>query len=517
MSQREEGKLKSLRIDLQYHRHRSWLDICRLLAALSGLVLVTAYGVWILARNDGRLDDARTAHLSTGPLALVHANFENDCQKCHSNELGVALSRDAWQMDRQPRLALQEQKCKVCHDIDHHFQLTLSNPAVDQDCSGCHQDHSGRTLSLVAQSNLACTQCHANLGDACKAGHDSQLNRSIDQFSSLTHGVQLASTSSDSPALQFRSLLKDRGRVKFDHAQHLRPGQVDEGSKGGFQLSMLSPALRTRYMHENQSEDALVQLNCNSCHQPHAISEPGLLSSTAREEGRYYAPVDFERHCAACHQITFAGQDLNHLPLPHVAQPEEYAQLLRSKLVVGGLQGKITMPGDAAADVPDRQNLAPSNKPIELAQVKVEAGVTAIFLRCTQCHLKEDLSREAIGRSLAGTLPSLIPQRWLQRGYFDHASHSRIQRCDFCHRIPSAAGPATDNQHVFIRGPESCTPCHRDAAAPEPAEFESQASRIELIGNAQQPTWASASCVLCHRYHWTRDVGTRGATNATSQ
>lgn len=94
------------------------------------------------------------------------------------------------------------------------------------------------------------------------------------------------------------------------------------------------------------------------------------------------------------------------------------------------------------------------------------------------------------------------------KGYFDHASHAKIERCEYCHDIPQGKAytpsAAEDHRRVFIRGPESCVPCHRDAKSPPPFELANEKRRIELLGPKPQPTWASDSCVTCHRYHWTR-------------
>ena len=490
MQLRERGKERASRIDLDYHRQRTWLEYSRYPAALIGLLLSGFYGGWILIADSMTTSIARTSALSTGPLAMVHTSFENDCQQCHSDNLGLPLARDSWKLAPEARLTHLEDRCQKCHQVSGHSRDLLANTAPDRDCATCHREHSGRDKLLTAVANEACVSCHSDLKTVCKNFDVAENLNAVTDFSVNSHGHK-----DITGRVTFRSLLADEGRIRFDHAQHLQPGQVDPNRKGGFQLSMLAVTSRESYRKPGQTDDQLVQLDCASCHQSHAVA--GRSNSVAKEEGRHYAPIDFDKHCSACHQMTYAGQANDMLPLPHVAPREEFEQLLSAKLNRGEPSGEIRMRGDI-----DRSNSS------ELINSSVEQAVDAVFNRCQQCHLQEDITPSAIDAALAGTSQPLIASRWLQMGYFDHASHSRIERCEFCHEVPQGAsyqpGSAGDHRQVFIRGPESCTPCHRNANASLPNELATKTQQTALLGPKPQPTWASADCVLCHRYHWTR-------------
>ncbi|MGN6544262.1 MAG: cytochrome c3 family protein [Aureliella sp.] len=515
MSLRQRGKERAGRIDLDYYRRRTWLSMFRGIAAATGLIVAILYGAWVLVpreRNAIPGSSIVASNLSTGPLALVHAHLQNDCQKCHSEQLGVALAHDAWQANAADRLQLLQTKCQDCHRVDGHATAMLAREELDRDCARCHREHSGKATLLAKVENRVCTNCHGNLKGACREGVQTQLRAEVADFSIQSHSISApAMAASDgkpadgsAAAATFRSLLKDRGRVRFDHAQHILPGQVDPGSKGGFQLSMLSPAQRQVYARSGQAESDLVQLKCSSCHVPYAIQEPQRTSAIAREEGRFYAPINFEKHCAACHQMNFAGQTPDELPLPHVAQREEFARLLSAKQFAGARGGKVTMPGDEAFRAQETEPSAGAHRAIEFDREGVDAAVDAVFMRCRQCHAEEDTQHEAIAQALAGTLEPLIPRCWLQRGYFDHAAHAHITRCAYCHPMPTGVGPPNDNNVVMIKGPESCVPCHRAVDAEAPPEFATEAKRIEALGQEDQPTWASNECITCHRYHWSR-------------
>ena len=536
MSQRERGKNKALRIDLGYYRRRSWLGIFRGIAIAIGLILSTLYGAWVLSldREETELNDSgRAAHLSTGALALVHAHIENDCQSCHTDQFGVALAHDAWQRLPEQRLNLQEQKCNACHKVDGHARAMLAHSELDRDCARCHRDHQGRTHLLANVPSETCTECHRDLKATCKAGFEPKLLSAVTDFSTGSHGI--AATNSEfkrkqttattaageesqskqpqektASSQQFRSLLSDRGRVRFDHAQHLQPGQVDASNRGGFQLSMLSAELRAVYAKPGQQENDPVQLDCSNCHEPSAVGGSTHASAVAREEGRFYAPIDFEQHCAACHQMSFAGQEPNSLPLPHVAHREEFAKLLSAKQVVAAPRQEVVMPSDQAAATDEAAENKQDEKSVETNSIedeRIEAAVSAVFKRCQQCHLEEDTQHEVIARALAGTLEPLVPQRWLKHGHFDHAAHKHITRCVYCHPMPTSSGEAHDHERVLIRGPDSCVGCHRPVNAQPPPEFATAAQRLKTLGQTDQPTWASAECTECHRYHWSRLEG----------
>lgn len=502
MLQREQGKDKALRIDLAYHRQRTWMDVARLVAVATACLLSTTYAIWILLLAETQWDipaGSRAAHLSTGPLALVHASFENDCQRCHADTTGVSLARDSWLTDPKQRVQLLEEKCQNCHVVGQHEREKLAQPELDSDCSRCHVDHQGRKHLLAAIDQKTCTGCHQDLRSACRSGVSPQSSPSIADFSVQSHGILPLQAGDSPPQPQFRSLMNDRGRVRFDHAQHLRPGQVDPGRKGGFQLNMLAPAQQAVYRRPGDQDDSLVQLDCASCHQPFSLQTSN--SKLQREEAAFYAPIDFERHCAACHQLTFSGQDINDLPLPHVAQRQEFAKLLAAKQKRGAVPGGIRVAGDqnGAANAPPQFLF--SDAPEKLGESQLDAAVRAVFQRCQQCHLEPDLQPEVIASALAGTLAPLIPQRWLRQGSFSHAAHRAIERCAYCHPMPSKPGPAQDQEQVMILGPESCVDCHRPPERTTPAALDTADERLAQFGSIHQPTWASDQCTQCHRYH----------------
>lgn len=514
---REIGKLRSQRINLDYYRQKNWLTRSRGLLALAAVAVAVGYCFYVFGSGGG-------THLSTGPVAFAHASFENDCQQCHLDF--TPISGDALKFASASALDRLENACQKCHRVDHHFRDKM-NPefaAVDQHCSGCHTDHQGREHDMIKMSNTKCVQCHGDLPATCTSGSELRIRPNVKEFTAAEHGDFISLTSGDP------------GRVKFDHAQHMLPGQVELSSKGGFTLAMIDPNMREQYRKSPkgspQTDDALVTLACADCHRFAGVPQRSLLVGKTQvgddELGRHIEPIAFDKHCAGCHSMTVAGQNEGSLPLPHAAPWDEMEVLMASKLIGNRQLGEVRMPIDAIKETPRLGEAVGSNEslitPEAMALSKQEAnkafeasllaGRAAIEKRCDQCHEKQDLTDESIAALRSNKMPPLIPERWLARGLYDHAAHRKIN-CAFCHaqayppKSGSAAEPTSggepaaakpnDSEIVMIRGIDSCSDCHREAESDTPVTLTDK-KVIDQLGG--QSNWASDSCTECHRYHW---------------
>jgi hypothetical protein len=513
---RATGKSRSQRINIDYYRQENWLTRSRGYLALAAAMLAVGYGLYVFTSGG-------PSHLSTGPVAMAHASFENDCQQCHLPF--TPISGDALRFTSNRSLDRLEETCQKCHRVNHHFRGSMKPEfaAIDQHCSGCHTDHQGRNHDMSNVASTKCTQCHGDLPSTCMSPSSIEVRTNITAFTADAHG--------DFPSLQ----KGDPGRVKFDHGQHMMPGQVDPGVKGGFLISMLEPHLKNKYRKTvdgtPQSDDAMVTLSCADCHKFAGASDRSLVGDD--EIGRHIEPISFDQHCAACHSLNVAGRTEDTLPLPHAAPWKEVETLIASKLVGGQQLGSIRLPRDAARKTPlvgegysgAMPNLSslPSGDDEEdsIISASVRAGLASVAQRCLQCHMQEDITDESIRSLRAGDSPPLIPERWLKRGIYDHAAHRKID-CAYCHAnaYPKATTSAAnavvsnqtavnrdasikkdDSQIVMIGGIETCTGCHRDASSSVPDSMTSEATKTLLGG---QGTWASDACIECHRYHWQR-------------
>ncbi len=498
MTAKETGKSRSQRIQLDYHRARGGLYWMRWILSLAALLICGAYAAYAMFHPQGSLQ------VSTGPVALAHASFENDCQQCHGNSFLQPVANDAFHWDSEALNQL-EASCQHCHRVDPHFRSELVDQSLDQNCAACHHDHQGRDHDMAAVAAAQCTNCHSKLNAFMLASAKPHVTTQTTNFSTASHAV-----SAGDGRTGFRSLLQDNGRILFDHAQHLAPGQVSPGTRGGFRRDMLPAEAQSRYA-VTSDEQALVQLDCKNCHEPQGTSG-NVISASDRENGRYYAPVSFEKHCKACHSLNFAGQTNDQLPLPHAAPWSEVKTLLAAKTLGGRITGSIDMTSETGILAPGKRPQAPGANDAPLSEVELNVAVERVRQQCLKCHQPSDLTDEFITSQQSSKRIEMIPSHWLQHGYFDHAAHPAITNCNYCHQVPDGKSlttnenlPATDHQKVMIGGPETCVACHRDPSEPIPASLASPAQIEKTLGKKEQPTWASAECIECHRYHWTRD------------
>jgi hypothetical protein len=497
----ETGKQRSQRIQIDYYRRRTGLHQLKSACVIAGLVGAGLYAVYVLAAGGG-------SHLSTGPVALAHAAFENDCKECHQDftPIDARGSRLDWKLvglDSTEAIAQIESACQKCHPVgDHHRDVMNAEWQLDdQNCPTCHADHKGRDNNLVAVWTGQCTSCHANLADGRAA--EPKVRANVAAFNDQQHG-------------DFASLTEpDPGVVKFDHAQHMRLGQVNNGEKGAFTVGMLDPSLRDRYQLKGQDDSSPVALDCSSCHE--FDGNPARIDSLPfdNELGRYMAPISFDKHCSACHSMNPGVATPDTTPLPHAVAWSKIDLLLAASLQGARATGQARALRDDTQSTPQPGegpgNPAPSHALDSAAQIAMARKL--VEGQCLQCHDAASITDEAIA---VPTSDPMIPARWLTHGLYHHGIHRQID-CRYCHedayRADDSPKPPSDHQTVMIAGIDTCTGCHRDADLPTPASISSPEVKA-LLGD--QSTWASDSCTLCHRYHTRRDRGIGSMVSASA-
>ncbi|QDT04193.1 Doubled CXXCH motif (Paired_CXXCH_1) [Rubripirellula lacrimiformis] len=491
---RETGKQRSQRIQIDYFRRRGGLQTFRTVCIAIGLVGAGLYAAFVLAWGGG-------SQVSTGQIARPHAAFQNDCQLCHEDF--TPMDSEAIQLDltmvgvkREASIGRLEAACQACHQVGDHYRnaMTSSFRLQDQNCGACHSDHQGLGHDLSAVANQKCAVCHAKLADTCKAAPT--IKPDVASFTKASHG-------------DFASLMTDDiGTIKFDHHQHLMPGQVDDGQKGAFTIEMLDAALRPRYRKTGQSDSDAVQLDCASCHtyagNPDDLARYPERSLIADHElGRYMAPVSYRQHCAACHAMNPGIATADTTPIPHAVAWSQVDLLIAADIVGVRSTGQARGAGDDTQSTPQPgEGIGSRIDRDEAISAKLVAARKQIESQCLKCHDDASISDTAITAALDGTAAPMIPPRWLMHGLYDHAAHRDID-CRYCHQAAypvagSPPRPAIDHTIVMISGIESCDGCHRSATTPTPASLANPSVANMLRG---QSTWAADDCTMCHRYH----------------
>ena len=177
---------------------------------------------------------------TAGDASSVHANFGNDCSKCHVKFANAPAT-----------------KCEGCHEKSVRANKafgTYSFPAhyvyrsadttraatkrtIKQEtpCRACHAEHMGRDHKLAAVPDSKCLTCH--------------------DYHSFTR---------KHPEFQFiRESAADDSSLIFTHIRHVREVLKQE--------------------KETDTEKA-----CLYCHNP-------------RLDGKLFGDIDYDRHCSACH------------------------------------------------------------------------------------------------------------------------------------------------------------------------------------------------------------------------
>jgi hypothetical protein len=480
------GKQKAQRIDLAYHRRtdafRSWRNYLTVVAVV-GALGYAAFGLFA-----GPAGEVQFTH---GPLSAPHAHIDRNCAACHEP---FAPIRDDSLLSQWPKIAnrlfgspakaeswgrVSDAKCTTCHQetLGHHGQLSKAEDISS--CASCHIEHRGRDVDVALSSDKSCLRCHDKLDDhrlpltaeLVSAGGAEPIASHVGRFYD------------DHP--EFRSLkpvagalTADPGTLKtFSHAQHLGLGIFfnEEGKKPSEEgvlkkWSYVDKTLGTIQKPAGESEDALIQLNCQSCHQPDAglATKRGGQASSA---GEFMSPVTFARHCSGCHQ--------RDLPkgVSHGLTAGEVASQLKVSLAEEMSKGELKAGPDKQAPGPGL-GIGPQLKAlaaIDLSSEAFKARREDTRLRCGKCHQMNPAEPDALPQ----VKPASIPATWLAHGRFNHAAHTTI-KCDDCH---GGAAKSQKGDDVSIENKNSCVNCHRPANSGVPG------------------SGARHECGLCHVFH----------------
>lgn len=470
------SKTRVARIPLTYYRRADPID--RMKMVLTGLAIV-GFGAWAAFG----LVAAPEQH-SPGQVASVHAMWNTQCAACHQpfepttaasfNLFGGATRHGSVQ-------------CQQCHTGGaHHTNLKTE----EQGCASCHHEHRGldANLSLVADAN--CTSCHRDVDAHAK--DNVRIARTppfaADAIRSFVDGHP-----------EFKSLRgPDPGKLKFSHSRHMTLGQqlVPGGREAKKKVTDLPPQYQASYAKLGVGPEQVIQLDCASCH------DSGSPSGGPPTSGDYMQPVNFERHCAACHQQTFApvapranaavanvaleNAALELETMPHGLGPKEMERIAKAAIVERFLAKQDKNPAPQPADELGFPGKSSKPDTVETAAWITEHLPRAELMlrdRCVQCHSFPAGAAESPLQS--ALVKTEVPAVWLKKGMFDHRAHRAVS-CVACHEQAAASWkpntPILDDEQVMIAGYESCVKCHAPTTA------------VGTVG-------ARFDCVACHRYH----------------
>lgn len=418
----------------------------------------------------------RWRFISPGELSAPHATV-NNCGSCHGAARGGLLTWADAALAAKPgpfqfhsllvsddlHMTAIDRNCLVCHPNQSFHE---PNVVSEHSCSGCHVEHQGP--ALMRPTDASCLSCHANaqvmaasaaLGETLPAGafhfHPNQGRVIFDAprpkqgFTQVMH-----SFAADHPEFEVISdHLKGSDTLKFNHELHLTPSRVTwQGRK----------------------------LECGDCHKPDAA-------------GVYHLKITYEENCRMCHSNQFdihnPGLLIPHGPAVNVRAflrtlPQQYADYAARTNGMAAhdrnqafAQEQIKLlRADFGSGEELERNVFFNEKSFGPASRIGGAGGAgpALFPGCAYCHQVKPTANGA-----PEIVPTVIPDRWLVHGNFDHSKHLQSipnlpkLDCAFCHD----AAHSRDASDILLPSQKTCAICHSPAGG------------------------VASSCSTCHGYH----------------
>ncbi len=475
----ENGRQRAAKINRHYHAafdrfvyRKRWLSVL-------GLLVGIAYSAWLFSSHGA-------PQLTTGALSQPHYAWnKTGCENCHLPN--VPIRKDAFGGNLVENIAKSNQQCNdTCHSVSNHFSLrTKSDVLRSESCSTCHREHLGFERSLVAVPDKDCTRCHSNMSSIA-----------IDPANGVHSQIHDFSKPNGHP--EFASLQRDPGTIRFSHIQHMSPGQpTTDGGRDAKRLEMLPEKFRIQY-RDRVNSDGLIQLSCSSCHARDVELKgyDGLESSGAlpvaaarSSEHTHYRPIEFGKHCAACHDLDGIPHGLDRVSTKLAIEelvPRRQLEFFRNRFQGGDWESLAK--SELKMQVDDREQ--------RLQALTRDAGSV-----CSKCHQNAPLD------SPFSVLPSNLKSAWFRNAAFSHGAHLMVS-CKDCHDkaygiAAGALDSTAESKHVIIAGIASCRACHIQDAEKRAVLF------------AKNRHVASADCVDCHRYHVDAPKGSTGATQVS--
>jgi predicted CXXCH cytochrome family protein len=245
-------------------------------------------------------------HQSRSPKllqAFTHNPFENKmCESCHqpAKDGKVVLTQ-----------ASAKDLCVTCHD-DQVKQIASSkvqHPGAAGDCVDCHDPHAGKTPGFVKPDPVnACLGCHADQAEQHKKKNIHQP--AFEQGCATCHEPHgsenqhlLRAKDGNSLCLECHGPDRTPKKLEAEHLVTIFGGKVKlpEDYLGKVAVLPLKYGRGHPTQHHpvvDQMEPAdntkvRVAINCLTCHQPHASTQPGLLAKDQANNTAF---------CDSCHK-----------------------------------------------------------------------------------------------------------------------------------------------------------------------------------------------------------------------
>lgn len=476
----ENGSQRAVKIERFYHKALDPFIYRKRWMSFLGLLVGIAYSTWLLLSSNGALQ------VSTGELSQPHFAWnKTGCEKCHLPN--VPIRKDAWGGDRIEHIRDNNKNCNgECHAVTGHFEAKTKTGVLEaESCSACHREHLGFDRSLVEVYDSECSRCHADMA--------SVANHSVASNSNTQKPISNFSAENGHP--DFASLKHDPGTIHFSHAQHMRPGQPKSpNGADAKKLDMIPEKFRGLYQ-DRVDANQLIQLTCSNCHtrdvelkgyESLELADSNPTASVQSTDHMLYKPVEFDKHCAACHDLD---------GLPHGLDRKQMNEAVKELTPLKTLEYLKKRFAATELDSLSEDKMSKEMKEeIDSRKQRLDAILTQRGNICTKCH-------EPAKESNSIVAPSNLKRKWLRDASFTHGAHLMVS-CIDCHAeayksssdvydnaIAGNTKSKEESSLVMIAGITKCRACH----------IQNALLRSEKFATLKHV--ATADCVDCHRYH----------------
>ncbi len=399
---------------------------------------------------------------SSGPLSAAHAGLANNCGACH----------------QKPFVSVTDAACVACHkttpahaDADRLARGRLPATGVVAElhkglnlpegrCASCHKEHEGpRGALMVAES--FCTDCHARLSTRL-------TDTRIANVPDWTDHPQFKPTLVSTPSLTTPRF----ERVSLDSRPRENTGLVYPHE---LHLSVTNAVANMARKQSLPIKDGA--LGCGYCHTPDS-------------DGVRFKPIEMEKNCGACHDLSFARDGGVIRTLPH-GKPAQVAGIVRDFYLSQALSPRAGVqrlafdrrqPGRMAELESADLRITSAGEALNRA----DAAIAGIFGKggvCSDCHGVIDTGASNMTQRY-DIAPVTLTDHYLPKGRFPHSRHESYDgktgdaACTACHKGVTTSKLASD---VLLPPISQCRDCH---------------------GSPNIATNVAATCATCHGYHY---------------
>lgn len=232
-----------------------------------------------LLTDKGRSGLCGECHERKDTLKFVHGPVASgDCTDCHD----VHQSNNRFQL-KEAGSAL----CFMCHEKAKLDRRYPHAPIAEGRCTACHDPHqSNMKFMLKAEGKNLCMTCHDKALFMGKSVHPPVAAGECASCHS-THGSRF-------PHLLNRGFPEDF-YLPFDAEQYslcfgCHSSALAEDQRSDTETNFRNGILNLHFVHVNKAEKGR---SCKVCHDPHAASQPRLISSKVNGFGRWRIPIRY--------------------------------------------------------------------------------------------------------------------------------------------------------------------------------------------------------------------------------